>query len=65
MQYVEIKEAMILKKTGGAVLIEVDDEEHWVPWSCVEDNGEDFRVGTRGTIYISEWIAEREGIEYE
>ena len=30
-------------------------QELWVPWSVIEDNGENFKNGYKGFMYIAEW----------
>ena len=61
MDYVEFDSVVVKHTTDKAVLIEFDDEEVWIPWSCVEDNDEDFKVGYKGKMYVAEWWAEKEG----
>lgn len=62
MEYTEI-ECTVIHTTGAAVLIKLDgDDEFWVPFSQIEDNGEDLKRGYVGSIYVSQWLAEREGI---
>lgn len=50
--------------TDKAVLVtlpDFDDEVVWIPWSCVEDNGEDFKKGFEGYMHVAEWFAAKEG----
>lgn len=63
MEYEEFQVA-IRHQTPKAVLIKVDGEieERWVPWSQVEDNGEPFKTGYIGPMYLSKWFCEKSGI---
>lgn len=60
-EYVELKDLEILHQTDNAVkILTSDGTEHWVPWSQIEDNGENFKNGYVGKMYISKWFAEKE-----
>ena len=61
-EYVEF-DVRIIAQTDKAVLVYEKDfeEQFWVPWSCVEENGEDFKNGYEGEMYIAQWWAEKEG----
>lgn len=39
-----------------------DDEQIWIPFSQIEDNGEDLVKGYDGEVYITTWIAEQKGL---
>lgn len=63
--YVHLEGCDVLKVTEKAVLIKLDDEQHWIPVSQLAD-GEDHNLedGDKGvTVSITEWIAEQKGIE--
>lgn len=60
-EYVEL-EVSVLRKTDKAVHVDIDGEKHWIPFSQIEDNGEDFTDGYEGAIYVTEWFAEKEGL---
>ena len=62
-QYVEVEIDECLRVTEKAALLEIEGEEFWVPYSQIEDNGEDLERGFRGTLYLSKWICEEKGIE--
>lgn len=64
-KYIELEDIEILDETEKAVKILMEDgEEVWIPWSVVEDNNEGFKEGYIGSISISEWWADKEGLEY-
>lgn len=62
-EYVEL-EVEIVTSTDKAVLVRTEDgEEKWIPWSQIEDNGEDFKEkGLIVTMYVSEWFCKNEGL---
>ena len=66
-QYVEIDDAVFMHATDSAVLLEIEDEEIWVPLSTIEDNGTDWQDDyERGEIldepiYVAEWFARKQG----
>lgn len=62
-QYVEI-DVEVLRTSDRAALMEIDGEEHWVAFSQIEDNGEDVAKGFIGTLYLTRWICDENGIDY-
>lgn len=64
-RYVHLEDCNVLRITDKAVLLEIADEEHWIPISQLAD-GEDheLEVGDKGiTVSVTEWIAKEKGIE--
>lgn len=59
--YTELK-VLIVHQTDKAVLVDIDGDGTWIPWSQIEDNGEDFRDGYEGTMYVTEWFCLKEGL---
>lgn len=57
-------EVRIVKVTDNAALLEFldADEEHWIPFSQIEDNGEDLEEGDETEVYLTEWIAKQKGL---
>lgn len=57
-------EAVCLKDSGQALLIEIDGEEFWIPQSQILPDSEVYDAGknSEGTLVISEWIATQKGI---
>ena len=66
----------IINQTEKAVLISYDVsterdrekktlklDQKWVPWSCVEDNDEDFKNGYHGVMYVAQWWCDKEGLK--
>lgn len=56
-------EARALRKSkGGALLVEIDGEEIWIPQSIIDDKSEVWIEGDIGELVISLWFAEKEGL---
>lgn len=51
-------ECRFLRETENAVLIEVEDEQVWIPLSQVSE----MHKGSRGSIVMSQWIANQKGL---
>lgn len=62
--YVPIQ-IVIQHQTKSAVLVRCNNltKETWIPWSLVEDNGEEFKNKYKGTMYVESWFVEKNGIE--
>lgn len=63
--YVHLEGCDIVAVTDKAVLIEYEDEQHWIPISQLAD-GEDhsFERGDEDvTVSVSAWIAKQKGID--
>lgn len=54
---VEIERTFV-RETDAAVLISVDDEDHWIPLSQVSS----MHKGPKSTIVMSQWIANQKGL---
>lgn len=63
MEYEEF-EVICVATTDNAAFLEFLDEgeQHWIPFSQIEDNGEDLVRGYEGPVYITAWIAEKKGL---
>jgi len=57
-------EAVCIKEGDQALLVEIDGEEYWIPKSQIHDDSEVFddKKNDRGTLVITEWIAEKKGL---
>lgn len=57
-------EVEVLAVTGKAVLVKVDEEERWVPLSCVDLDETDVELekGETGTLAVVAWFAKKEGL---
>ena len=63
--YIEFEEVEVVavSSKGNAVMLRIDGEDEWIPFSQIEDNGEDFKVGnTFPKIYLTQWICEQKGL---
>jgi len=63
MDYEEL-EVEILHVTDSAILCRVDgvDEDVWIPFSQIEDNGEELKKGYVGPIYATTWVCVKKGL---
>jgi hypothetical protein len=59
---VSIENARAIKATSMAILVEVDDEEYWIPISQIDDDSEVYQKGDEGTLIIPRWLAEEKGL---
>lgn len=65
--YVHINVKRIKKKTDKAFLLLLENgEEHWIPFSQIADDADDYNEGDRDcSMSITDWIAQQKGIEEE
>ncbi len=62
--WVHLEGCNIIKVTEKAVLLEWDDEQHWVPTSQISD-AETLEAGDQGvTVSVTEWIAQQRGLDH-
>lgn len=63
MEYVKLEDVTLIRSTEKAGLFDIDGDEHWIPWSCVEENEDDVAMdGQQGTIHVVSWFVEKEGL---
>ncbi len=60
---IEIDVDNVVAIGDAAALLEIDGDEHWIPFSQIEDNGEELVRGYSGSLFLSQWICEQKGIE--
>ena len=63
-RYVEVDVEECLRTSDKAALLVIESEEHWVPFSQIEDNGESLKEGYCGQLYLTRWICDQKDIEY-
>lgn len=59
-------EMVVAPRNKDAMLVLIDDEKYWFPYSQICDSSEinkDSDKGEEGTITVSEWIAVQKGLE--
>lgn len=56
------EDVFCLRATDKAIQVVIDDQTHWIPQSQVHDDSEVYRVGQRGTLVITQWIAQQRGL---
>lgn len=54
-------EAIAIAETEKALLVEIDDEEYWIPQSVIDDDSEVWKKGDAGSLVIAEWFARKAG----
>lgn len=60
-EWAEIENAQVITSTEGAGLFRVNGDEHWIPWSLIDENSID-RDGETGVLIVEEWKAIELGI---
>jgi hypothetical protein len=58
-------EGVLCKKaTDKAILVEIEDEEYWIPLSHVSDDSEVFddEENASGRLVVTEWIAQQKSL---
>lgn len=52
--------------TGSALLVDVDGEDIWFPWSQIHENSELYEGaaerGDEGELVVTEWVAKQKGL---
>lgn len=61
IEYAELEDCYVKHETEGALLVMYEGSDHWIPRSQVE-GGEDIHKFYRGTLMVTAWFAEKEGI---
>lgn len=60
---IEFDVEKVKHETSKAILVEIEGDEHWVPKSQISDDSEVFsREHGEGTLIVSQWWAEQEGL---
>lgn len=60
--WIHLDDVFVIKVTDSAFLIEVDDEQHWIPRSQVADP-DDYKQGDQNaSMSITEWIAKQKNL---
>ena len=59
---VEFDDVECVKETEKAILVDIEGDEYWIPKSQVDDDSEVYEEDTEGTLVISEWFANKEGL---
>jgi hypothetical protein len=64
---VELEDCLCINASKLAIQVEIGDgpktgEVLWIPNSQVDDDSEVWKKGDKGTLIVSEWIAEQKGL---
>ena len=61
---VSVGDAVVLRETAKAVLVEVDGGQTWIPKSCIHDDSEVWNTENgEGELVVKAWFARKEGWE--
>lgn len=61
-EQVEFEDSKVKAETDKAIKAWVDGRWLWVPKSQIADESEVYKAGTDGTLIVSRWWAEKEGL---
>ena len=50
-------DAVALRETAKALLVDVDGEENWIPKGQIDDDSEVYQRGDEGELVIPMWLA--------
>jgi CO/xanthine dehydrogenase Mo-binding subunit len=65
-EMVVVYDVIALKETAQALLVEVDNKEHWVPKKFISaEESEVVSEGDHGDLVVSAFIAKDRGWDYE
>ena len=61
-EYVVFYDVKATRDAGSAMLVEIDAEEYWIPYSQIHDNSEVQEEGDEGELIVTEWLAIKKGL---
>lgn len=56
------KNVKALRATDKALFCEINEEDHWIPRSQIDDSSEVYEEGHEGELVVSQWIADEKGL---
>jgi hypothetical protein len=59
---VTFEDVEVLIQTEKALLCLIDEEEHWIPLSQIDEDSEVYKMGTKGLLIIPRWLAKKKGL---
>ena len=62
-EQVEIYVNNVVAATDKAALCQIDEEEVWIPWSCIDEGSEIQKKGDKGLMWIPGWLAQEKGLD--
>lgn len=60
--YVQVDYDEIVRETDKAICVRIDNDDFWLPWSQIEDNGELDKL--RGQLFVRRWICDENEVPY-
>lgn len=61
---VRIEDVYAKKKTDKALICVIDGDDYIIPDSQITDDSEVWQEGQRGDLVITDYIAEKKGLDY-
>lgn len=58
----EFEDVECIAETTDSILVLVGGKEHWIPKNQINDDSEVYEKGGEGTLIVTQWIAEKEGL---
>ena len=55
----------VIRETDGAILIETEEAEVWIPKALIKDSSDVNKEGDSGDLHITRGIAEEKDLYYE
>lgn len=55
-------DAVALKATEKALLVDIDGDEHWIPQSQIHEDSEVWKKGDEGELVITMYCAKMKGL---
>lgn len=59
---VRFPDTYCIRATEDAILVNVENEEVWIPQSQVHDDSEVWEEGDEGDLVVTRWIAQKKGL---
>lgn len=59
---VEIFYVTVKHETEHAILCDIEGEDFWIPKSQISEDSEVYKANTDGTLIVSLWFCEKQGI---
>ena len=60
--WVEFEDVEAISQTALALKVIVEEKTVWIPQSQISENSEVWKNGQKGTLIVTEWIAEEKGL---
>lgn len=61
-EVVSFDDVTVKAETDKAILCVIEDKEHWIPLSQIDEDSEVYAKDTEGKLVITEWLAKTKGL---